>query len=479
MRADRHWIIKSIRNHSFNNPYNAQQECHPVTSSDVNFDTWRQAYGVAKHLDEHGFEGRWLGRRCNDEVELFLKEGEEEYALLKVCLEEHGFTVRPYVVPSAQKKGGGGKKIMNEIKDKVGYLVQETEYDEEVKITTGLLAEVVGSKKVLAIVSADQEMINHLKNQEDATITDGIFQTEAGPKQLGKVLGEIKNTIDINFWAADDFVRKFFDGQGAIHHVPEFVDFIERKKREAAEQRKKDKKAAKKHRRMMTESTTTATTPSELSVGEDGNEATKSRQRAKQNEKRKKQAQRRREEAATEAAEDAKQQAGINKSVTFTLKNNSDSEDSNSNSSDSGTWDRRIMGDALISTNAKGHVRVQQLSAPIQQRSWQQIVAEALSEKERESEAVGEAQTVVEAGVEESEAVKKPRVKLPKMEYRKDSVKDSGSEDEGEENKTVVVQTMAELRPYMESGNPIVVVHPEDDTDASKGWNMRYLGKGL
>jgi hypothetical protein len=83
MREDKHWIIKIPRNAGFDHPYTPHCVVHPVTSDEVKFDVWKSAHAVKVMMaDLGGPPDHWVGRRVNDEVELFLEEGDEEVSLL-------------------------------------------------------------------------------------------------------------------------------------------------------------------------------------------------------------------------------------------------------------------------------------------------------------------------------------------------------------------------------------------------------------
>ena len=78
MREDKHWVLKTPRCPGFEHPYKPHALCHALTSDEVDFKMWRSAPGVAEFLDQHNGPDRWIGRRINDEVELFFEESDEE-----------------------------------------------------------------------------------------------------------------------------------------------------------------------------------------------------------------------------------------------------------------------------------------------------------------------------------------------------------------------------------------------------------------
>jgi hypothetical protein len=78
MREDKHWVLTTPRCSGFEHPYKAHVVCHAIASNEVDFKMWRQAPDVAELFDKHEHHDRWIGRRVNDEVELFFEEGDEE-----------------------------------------------------------------------------------------------------------------------------------------------------------------------------------------------------------------------------------------------------------------------------------------------------------------------------------------------------------------------------------------------------------------
>ncbi len=78
MREDKHWVLMTPRCDGFDHPYAPHKVCHALTSNEVQFDMWRQSPEVAKLWDNLALQDRWIGRRVNDEVELFFEEGDEE-----------------------------------------------------------------------------------------------------------------------------------------------------------------------------------------------------------------------------------------------------------------------------------------------------------------------------------------------------------------------------------------------------------------
>ena len=91
MRKDKHWVIKFQRDAAFDHPYKPHCLVYPVTSSEVNFQMWKDARKNAAVLEAYGWGEQWVGRRVNDEVELFFEEGEEEVSLMSSMLGGGGF----------------------------------------------------------------------------------------------------------------------------------------------------------------------------------------------------------------------------------------------------------------------------------------------------------------------------------------------------------------------------------------------------
>lgn len=344
---------------------------------------------------------------------------------------------RPKVTYKAVQ-GEGEKTLFNEIVRNFAVFVQETEYQRDVVLEYGFVADVPGPRKRLALARVDREAF--ALGREGATIpARNLYQPPGGEVEEWKVLGEVRKG-EVKFWCGEEITKLYFDSLGRVGDTA-FVDYVQENEEAEKVEKRRDKKAAKKHRRMMTESS--ATTPSESSFGSrftDEEEVVKARQRAKQNEKRKKQQQRRREDA---------EKPGKGSTVFIALKGSSDSEDSKSDGSEGKFWNfKHKLQDGVVVEDSKGRYQ---------------------------------AARAVENMEESDEEVPKPRVKLPKRDQaqdakrRKDSVKDS---DDGEDEKgPLVVATMDELRPYLGLGNRIMVMNPVDESDVTKGF--QYLGRGL
>lgn len=84
MRKDKHWILKIIRDSGFNHPYRPHCIVHPVTSDECGFENWKGAHGIAAFMEKMGWHERWVGRRVNDEVELFAEEWGEEVSRFRL-----------------------------------------------------------------------------------------------------------------------------------------------------------------------------------------------------------------------------------------------------------------------------------------------------------------------------------------------------------------------------------------------------------
>ena len=78
MRDDKHWVLTTPRCPGFEHPYKSHAWCHAVASIEVKFEMFQRAAAMAKLVNDHEFQDRWVGRRVNDEVELFLEEWDEE-----------------------------------------------------------------------------------------------------------------------------------------------------------------------------------------------------------------------------------------------------------------------------------------------------------------------------------------------------------------------------------------------------------------
>ena len=76
-QEDKYWILVDQRDQIFDNPYVKSGEVHIVKAVDTTFDLWRRSPALLKTLKEHRVADRWVGRRVNDEVELFDDEDDE------------------------------------------------------------------------------------------------------------------------------------------------------------------------------------------------------------------------------------------------------------------------------------------------------------------------------------------------------------------------------------------------------------------
>lgn len=350
-----------------------------------------------------------------------------QYELLKKCLEEHHFTVRPYVPPSDKSKrpkitykaaqGGGENTLMNKIVENLRlHIEEEIEYEEGIKIDYGFVIDLPAPTKLLCIGRVDKVTFKDKKGQKEATILAGNDYVQIdGKREEWKILGEIKKG-KIKFWCDDEVTKQYFDSLGRVDQL-DWVDYVEEKEQAEKEAKKKEKKAAKKHRRKMTGSTTFTSPSSEMSFGsrltaED--EAVKARQRAKQKEKRKRQQQRRKEEAVEEA-----------RPFILTLTPGSDSEDTKNSSSSSDRWDvLHRFPDAVFEESKKGKLR-----------------ARALPKR-----------AGIESDDDSNHGDRKIRVKLPKAEHQQQTRKDSVKDVEGESRGLEVVRasTGEEVEPYLE-----------------------------
>ena len=383
-----------------------------------------------------------------------------QYELLKKCLEEHRFTVRPFVQMATKPKrphvtyetaqGGGENKLMNAImKSLKKYIQEELVYEEGVEIEYGFIIDFPAPKKSLCIGRVDRETFKEKKDQEGATIEAGNDHAQFdGTKEQWKILGHIRNGKP-KLWCDEDVTKQYFDSIGRINEI-NCVDYIEEKVQAEKKAKKKEKKAAKKHRRKITESTTVTTPSSEMSFGSrftEEDEAVKARQRAKQNEKRKRHQQRRKGEAEKE----------VEKPFIITMIANSDSDESKT-SSTSSNWETL--------------------------HKFQDAVFQQHSKKDKLRALTFQRKPKVEACDDSDEDDKKIRVNLPKVEQtqqpRKDSVKEVEEEDRGIE--IVHVSTAEETRPYLQRGGQVWVTSKEDIQESNgelKARDLKYLGRGL
>lgn len=81
MVPDKHWILKTLRNFRFSDPGKPHSDVHPITSDEVSYDVWQKAHAVAIMFEKHAWPDQHLGRRVNDEVELFVQEGSEDVSV--------------------------------------------------------------------------------------------------------------------------------------------------------------------------------------------------------------------------------------------------------------------------------------------------------------------------------------------------------------------------------------------------------------
>jgi hypothetical protein len=386
-----------------------------------------------------------------------------QYGLLKKCLEEHRFTVRPYVPQTDKSKrpritykaasGGGENTLMNKIVENLKlHIEEEIEYEEGVKIEYGFIIDLPAPRKLLCIGRVDKETFKNKKGQKEATILAGNDYVQIdGKRDEWKILGELKKGKP-KFWCDDEVTKQYFDSLGRVDQL-DWVDYVDEKEQAEKEAKKKEKKAVKKHRRKMTESTTVTTPSSEMSFGSrftEEDEAVKARQRAKQNEKRKRQQQRRKEEAEKEA-----------KPFMLTLTPGSDSEDSKNSSSNSDKWDllHRFPDAVLEEHSKKGKLRVTTYTR----------------------------KAALESDDDCDDGHRKIRVKLPKSEHQQPPRKDSVKDIEEHENvrgfdEVVRASTKEEIEPYLHRPGTVIVVSEEDigrTVEDLQALDVKYVGRGL
>ena len=73
-QPDKFWIITRNTNHVFKDPYGDRGEVHPIDSTGVQREMWEKAPNILKAFKQNNLIGGWIGRRINDEIELFMEE---------------------------------------------------------------------------------------------------------------------------------------------------------------------------------------------------------------------------------------------------------------------------------------------------------------------------------------------------------------------------------------------------------------------
>ena len=76
-QEDKYWIIRVESDCTFKSPFVESCDVEVVIAINANFEMWQKSPGIAKMFKVHNAEDRWLGRRINDEIELFDDEGDE------------------------------------------------------------------------------------------------------------------------------------------------------------------------------------------------------------------------------------------------------------------------------------------------------------------------------------------------------------------------------------------------------------------
>ncbi|KAK3698931.1 hypothetical protein LTR37_016718 [Vermiconidia calcicola] len=265
---------------------------------------------VKRHVTDWDNE-RWIGRRVNDEVELFDFEGDgEEFAELRKDLERLGLTVRPYKPqidppnkfpkPTYKAAMGGEKnalinKIMKDLEKGIAGWYEST------GVHFGMLVDFPDTKvKTLGIIRLDEDVFLELQAKDDATIK---VRDSLGIQEYAcKVIGEIRNGMPM-FYCSDDETKVYFNSVGELKTFM-VRDFVKTRQAAEALALKEQKKQAKKHRKELTASTSASTPASESSFAflppQDSEVAVRARQREKNNAKRKAQKERRKASAAEE-----------------------------------------------------------------------------------------------------------------------------------------------------------------------------------
>ncbi|KAK3713652.1 hypothetical protein LTR37_008346 [Vermiconidia calcicola] len=331
-QEDEYWILRYRKDNQFSDSINGTyyEGVQPVTDVSADLGGYREAPDIAqkalgfaemgldeklllvrKHVTDWENE-RWIGRRVNDEVELFDFEGDgEEFAELRKDLERMGLTVRSYkpqVDPPNKfpkptyKAAMGGEK--NALINKVMKNLEKgiAEWYESTGVRFGMLVDYPDAKvKTLGIIRLDEDVFLDLQAKDDATID--VRDSLGIQEYTCKVIGEIRDGVP-KFYCSEDETKAYFNSVGEMKTFM-VRDFVKTRQAAEALALKEQKKQAKKHRRQLTASTSASTPASENSFAflpsQDSDEAVRARQREKNNAKRKAQKERRKASAAEEA----------------------------------------------------------------------------------------------------------------------------------------------------------------------------------
>ncbi|KAK5175081.1 uncharacterized protein LTR77_000218 [Saxophila tyrrhenica] len=360
---DAHFVLKTDPHNAFSTTLHGvtYEHVQPVTCTATDYDTWRLAPFRKAELSRPlssilnlllWHRETFVGRRVNDEVEMFEEGMKYEYAELRRDMQARGLTVRAYVPqaegakfprpgPKAVAGEGEGVTLIKKCHEHLESII-ELNYPEGIE--HGLLASIPGRKRALAILRVPEEDVD----SNTVTITEEITARKVPCPVIGTIAdGKVKFSIE------EAEVKKFFDSLGRLDTAT-FQDVVAEKEEREKQAALAEKRKAKKHRRNVVSSSNTFVESEQSSSvgfggGEDG-EAARTRQKAKYADKRKAQKEKRKRQAGSDEANTTTHNCSPAKT------NKSDASDDDEN---------KPMTIQNYSTDEHGNLTVEEVTGPV------------------------------------------------------------------------------------------------------------------